>query len=120
MIVAVDFDGTLVEDKYPEIGSPNRFMVDLIKAHKQSGDKVVLWTCRNGEYLTAAIHWCDKQGIELDSVNTNLPEIQEKYGGDTRKLSADVYYDDHAIEVTFGKPILTPSTYRKFVDIWER
>ena len=118
MIVAVDFDGTLVEDNYPGIGRPNEAMVDLIKAHKDSGDKIVLWTCRNGAPLTDAIHWCEKHGIVLDAVNTNLPEIQEKYGGDTRKLSADVYYDDRAVTVEFGKPKFTVAAFNKF--IWQR
>lgn len=118
MIVAVDFDGTLVEYNYPGIGAPNRVMVDLIKAHSDDGDKIVLWTCRNGQPLTDAIRWCEEQGIELDAVNTNLPEIQEKYGGDTRKLSADVYYDDRAVAVEFGKPKFTPISFNKFV--WQR
>ena len=115
MIVAIDFDGTLVTDKYPEIGDANAAMVDVIKAHKLSGDKIVLWTCRNGEFLTEAIRWCETHGIDLDGVNANLPEIQEKYGGDTRKLSADIYYDDRAVRVEVGKPVFTPAAYKDYL-----
>lgn len=97
MIIAVDFDGTLCEDKYPEIGKPNKIMIQVIQRAKDSGDKIILWTCRNGEALDKAAEWCKQQGLEFDAINENLPEIQEKWGGDTRKVWADVYIDDKAI-----------------------
>lgn len=108
MIIAIDFDGTLVQDKYPDIGEANRLIVDIVKAHQEKGDKIILWTCRDGESLSEAIHWCKSMGIELAAVNTNLPENQEKYGGDTRKVFADVYYDDKAINVHNGKLVYAP------------
>lgn len=94
LIVAVDFDGTLCKDNYPYIGKPNQEMIDLVKAYQQGGWKTILWTCRNGEALVEAYIWCEQQGLTFDAVNTNIPEVQELFGGDTRKVFADRYIDD--------------------------
>ena len=93
-IVAVDFDGTLCTNEYPEIGEPKRDVINAIKEYQSYGWKVILWTCRNHEALDNALEWCEKQGLNFDAVNTNLPEVQETFGGDTRKVFADVYIDD--------------------------
>lgn len=96
MIIAVDFDGTLCSDRFPEIGIPNYRMLNFLRhLQKDNGDKIILWTCRNGKTLEEAVRWCKKHGdIEFDAVNENLPEIREKWGGDTRKVYADIYIDD--------------------------
>lgn len=93
-IVAVDFDGTLCKEAYPEIGAPNTEVIEAIKEYKSYGWKIILWTCRNGVYLDRAVEWCTKQGLEFDAVNENLPEVEETFGGWTRKIFADVYIDD--------------------------
>ena len=93
-IVAVDFDGTLCEDAFPKIGKPKRAIIDTVKEYRSYGWKIVLWTCRNKEHLEQALAWCEKQGLEFDAVNGNIPEVQEMFGGDTRKVYANVYLDD--------------------------
>ena len=93
-IVAVDFDGTLCEDKYPDIGAAKPLVIQYIQSLQESGCKVILWTCRNGEVLEQALEWCKQHNIQFDAVNENLPEIQEKWGGDTRKVYCDAYIDD--------------------------
>lgn len=93
-IVAVDFDGTLCENAFPNIGAPKKDVIATIKEYQSYGWKIILWTCRNKEHLTKAIAWCKLYGLEFDAVNTNLPEVQEMFGGDTRKIFADVYIDD--------------------------
>ena len=93
-IVAVDFDGTLCENAFPSIGAPKMDVINAIKEYKSYGWKIILWTCRNKEHLTKAVAWCKLHGLEFDAVNTNLPEVQELFGGDTRKIFADVYIDD--------------------------
>lgn len=93
-IVAVDFDGTLCENAFPEIGKPKQSVIDTIKEYRNYGWKIILWTCRNKEHLEQAIAWCDERGLVFDAINTNLPEVQEMFGGDTRKVFADVYIDD--------------------------
>lgn len=96
-IYAVDFDGTLCEDIFPGIGSPNMALINhLIKRRKQ-GNKIILWTCRVGKCLKEAVGWCRQYGLEFDTVNVNLPEMIEWYGNDCRKVAADVYIDDKAV-----------------------
>lgn len=94
MIIAVDFDGVLCEKKFPEIGAPNKEMLKWIYGRRLDGDKVILWTCRAGEQLEAALKWCEMYGLKFDAVNENLPENIEQYGGDTRKVYANMYIDD--------------------------
>ena len=65
-------------------------------ARRAMGDKVILWTCRCGEMLEAAVTWCGAFGLAFDAVNDNLPENIEKYGNDCRKVFADMYLDDKA------------------------
>lgn len=98
-IVAVDFDGTLCEAKFPEIGAPKTKVINTIKEYKAYGWKIILWTCRNREYLDKAVEWCKKQGLEFDAINENLPEVEEMFGGYTRKIYADVYIDDKNVLV---------------------
>lgn len=96
-IIAVDFDGTLCENKYPEIGEPRKDVIQKLIKEQQAGARVILWTCRRGAYLLAAIYWALDHGIEFDAVNENLPETVEYFGGDTRKVCADEYWDDRAV-----------------------
>ena len=93
-IYAFDFDGTLCQEAYPNIGKPNRSMIFLAKRLKKQGHKLILWTCRCGKPLEEAIEWCKSQGIIFDAVNCNLPETLQKYGTDSRKVTADYYIDD--------------------------
>ena len=92
--VAVDFDGTLVEDCYPNIGAPKKALISLLTALRMSGVKVILWTCRTGDELKKAVEFCAEQGLTFDAVNTNLPVVKNLYGYDTRKVFADLYLDD--------------------------
>lgn len=99
-IIAVDFDGTLCENKYPEIGKTRQEIVDnLIFEKFIMNSKIILWTCRTGKQLEEAVEWCKKQGLYFDAVNENLPEIVEAFGGDNRKICADEYWDDKAVNV---------------------
>lgn len=96
-IVAVDFDGTLVEDKYPETGERNEYVFDRIRDYKSKGWKVILWTCRNGDLLDKAVLFCYGKGIVFDAINENIREVQEMFGSDTRKVYANIYIDDKAV-----------------------
>lgn len=97
-IVAIDFDGTLVEDNFPEIGTPYPEMFDLVKQLQTQGVKVILWTCRDGYHLSDAVHYCCSEwGIIFDAVNQNVREVQGLFNNDTRKVYADLYIDDKAI-----------------------
>ena len=98
MIIAVDFDGTLCANQWPDIGPPRTAVIAYLRARRQNGDKLILWTNRRAERLSEAVAWCAEQGIEFDAVNENLPEIVEMFGGDCRKIFADVYLDDKAMK----------------------
>lgn len=93
-VIAVDFDGVLCEDRWPEIGPEKKDIVELAKHQKQTGAALILWTCRCGERLDEAVAWCRDRGLEFDAVNENLPERIAFYGSESRKISADEYWDD--------------------------
>ena len=95
-IIAVDFDGTLCENKWPEIGEPNMKLILYLREEKRKGSKLILWSCRTQEQLAEALEWCFWMQLEFDAVNQNLPEIIEMFGEDTRKIFADEYIDDRA------------------------
>ncbi len=99
-VYAIDFDGTLAITKFPEIIGPNKKIVAFTKALKVQGHKIILWTSRAGEDLTAAVDWCKRQGIIFDAVNEPLPEQIKRWGNDTRKIYADFYIDDKAMTVS--------------------
>lgn len=96
-IIAVDFDGCLVTDKYPEIGDPIYKNIKALKKEINKGTRVILWTCRVGDYLKEAIKFCEENGIKLDAVNENLPEIIKMFSEESRKIFAHEYWDDRAV-----------------------
>lgn len=96
-IIAVDFDGTLCENAWPGIGEARNGVIDYVLAQKDTGAKIILWTNRNGERLDEALRWCAERGLEFDAVNENLPEVIQMFGRDTRKVYADEYLDDKAV-----------------------
>ncbi len=99
-IIAVDFDGCLCTNAWPGIGEANRDLISLLKFRRATGDKLILWTCREGKALDEAVEWCEARGLEFDAVNENLPEMNALYGNDSRKVGADRYIDDKAERVT--------------------
>lgn len=97
MIIAVDFDGTLCMNAWPAIGPPRKPVIAYLRQRKQNGDKLILWTNRTGERLSEAVSWCSEHGLEFDTVNENLPEMIGRFGSDCRKVYADIYLDDKAM-----------------------
>lgn len=96
MIIAVDFDGTIVEHEYPKIGKPKLFAFETLKALQARGDQLILWTYRSGKELDEAVDFCRQNGIEFYAVNKNYPEevFDETI---SRKILADVYIDDRNV-----------------------
>lgn len=93
-IIAVDFDGTLFETDYPHIVRPILPVIEMAKARQEKGDKLILWTCREGPELDAAVEACREQGLEFDAVNDNLEEAKAEWGNNPRKVAANEYWDD--------------------------
>lgn len=111
LILCVDFDGTIVQDAFPNIGEPRQgrfhrtFLEDLIYLQKK-GHKIILWTCREGEHLEQAVAFCKERGLVFDAVNDDLEEVKQKYtdkleiwraSGRARKVFANYYIDDRAV-----------------------
>lgn len=94
IIIAVDFDGVIVTENFPQIGRPHMGVINGLIERRKKGDKIILWTCRCGQQLTDAVSFCRNMGLEFDAVNENLPMMVEKYGSDSRKVYADCYIDD--------------------------
>lgn len=92
MTIAVDFDGTIVEHEYPQIGKPIPFAVETLKQLHKDGHTLILWTVREGRLLQEAVDYCVKNGITLYAANKNNPE--EDASKAPRKLSVDMFIDD--------------------------
>jgi len=101
MIIAIDFDGTIVTDAFPEIGKPVWQAFEALHAFKEEGHQLILWTCRTDlperAYLTEAVEFCRERGIEFDAVNDNLPGAPFIDKGNCRKVYADYYIDDKSL-----------------------
>lgn len=94
-IYAVDFDKTInLADTYPELGDPNMKLINFLKERREAGDKIILWTCREGELLKEAVKYCNDYGLFFHAVNDNLPENIEYYENNCRKIWAHHYIDD--------------------------
>lgn len=101
-IIAVDFDGTLVEHMYPKIGKTKKKTLEFILKAQEKGAKIILYTCRGGKYLDEAIKWCEDNGIKLTAVNDDIPSVKESEFGITKskgKIYANIYLDDRAVNV---------------------
>lgn len=94
--IAVDFDGTIVEDAYPSIGRPIIFAFDTLKKLQQEGHRLILWTYRKGQTLEEAVAFCKENGIVFYAVNNSFPE-EEFDINHSRKIHADVFIDDRNI-----------------------
>lgn len=98
MLIAVDFDGTIVEHRYPEIGKEIPFAISTLKLLQEERHRLVLWTVREGDLLDEAVEFCRQRGLEFYAVNANFPEEAPKSGTTAcRKLKADLYIDDRNV-----------------------
>jgi hypothetical protein len=105
MIIAIDFDGTIVEHEFPEIGTEKQGAFEKIKQYQVLGHQVILWTCRNDEetkfpnrkLLTEAVEFCKLNGVVFDAVNSNVPDLGFN---PLPKIYADLYIDDRAVKFT--------------------
>ena len=92
LIIAVDFDGTIVEDAYPAVGSPQLFAFETLKKFQDDGHRLILWTYRAGKRLEEAVHFCEANGIKFYAVNCSYEG--EVMDGQSRKIHADLFIDD--------------------------
>lgn len=104
-IIAVDFDGTLVEDKFPDIGEKKKTVWKDIEKARKAGAKIILWTSRDGKNLKDAVQFCLDNGLHFDAINENLDEVKVMFDNDTRKVHANEYWDDKAIQKYAIEPL---------------
>lgn len=94
MIIAVDFDGTIVEHKYPSIGKEIPFAIETLKKLREDRHTLILWSVREGKLLQEAVDFCRERGLEFYAVNSNYPEEKGSHDHFSRKLKADLFIDD--------------------------
>ena len=98
-VIAIDFDGCLCSNAYPNIGNPYWEVIQDALAEKAKGTALILWTCREGDRLKEAVEACKRWGLSFDAVNDNLPERISLFGCNSRKINADEYWDDKAVHI---------------------
>jgi len=101
LIIAVDFDGTIVDDGYPGIGQERLFAFETLKRLQADGHRLILWTYRHGKKLDEAVAFCQDNGITFYAVNQSFPEEDFK-NEVSRKIHADLFIDDRNIGGILG------------------
>ena len=95
MNIAVDFDGTIVEHRYPSIGRELPFAIETLKKLTEEGPRLILWTVREGRLLDEAVAFCRERVLEFYAVNRDYPEEEKNRNNHfSRKLKADLWIDD--------------------------
>lgn len=94
MKIAVDFDGTIVEHKYPDIGAEIPFAIKTLQLLQKEGHQLILWTVREGDFLNAAVDYCRKRGLNFYAVNANFTGEMSNSPRYSRKIKADLFIDN--------------------------
>lgn len=95
MTIAIDFDGTIVDDCYPDIGREKPFATEVLKKLIEERHRLILWTVREGKLLDQAVEFCRKRGVEFYAVNRDYPEEERDHNRHfSRKLKVDLFIDD--------------------------
>lgn len=97
LYIAIDFDGTVVEDKYPKIGELKPLVKETINKQVEDGHKVIISSCRSGKDEMLAFEFLLEMGIRFHCFNNNHPDLISKYRNDCRKIGADLYIDDKSV-----------------------
>ena len=98
MTIAIDFDGTIVEHRYPEIGRERPFAIETLKRLINDRHRLILWSVREGKLLDEAVEWCRERGVEFYAVNRDFPEDSTENNPQfSRKLKVDLFIDDRNV-----------------------
>ena len=95
--IAIDFDGTIVDSRYPKIGPKRLFAFETLKKLQQKGYLLILWTYRHGKELDEAVEFCRENGVEFYAVNASFPDEEFNSSKYSRKIDADIFVDDRNI-----------------------
>lgn len=125
MIIAIDFDGTIVEHMYPAIGKEIPFAIETLKRLQADKHKLILWTVREGKLLDEAVEFCRGKGLEFYAINRDYPEEEkDKNNHFSRKLKADLFIDDRNLGGlpdwgTIYKMVTHKLSYENLVDHYD-
>ena len=97
MIIAVDFDGTIVEHRYPAIGKELPFATSTLRQLMEDGHRLILWTVREGDLLQEAVDFCEQRGVSFFAVNKDFEEEDGTGKHFSRKIKADLFIDDRNV-----------------------
>lgn len=97
MTIAIGFDGTIVEYRYPKLGREIPYAIEVLKMLQQEGHRLILWSVREGKLLTVAVEYCRKRGLEFYAVNSHCPDETESGQPFPRKLEADLFIDSRNV-----------------------
>ena len=111
--IAVDFDGTVVDHRYPDVGANVPGAVPALKELQKRGYRILLFTMRHGAGLKDAVGWYKNHGIELYGVNRD-PDQDE--WTDSPKCFAHMYVDDAAL----GTPMRSVPGFSRPCVNWPR
>lgn len=111
LIIAVDFDGTIVEHRYPNIGKELPNSIYFLKKLKEQKHILILWTCREGKELKEAVDYCKSRGLEFDAVNENIIDLGENLA--KHKILFDLSIDDKNLDINLDWNYI----YKKVIDI---
>ena len=120
MVIAEDFDGTIVEHRYPEIGNEIPFATETLKMLIADHHKLILWSVREGKLLDEAVEWCRERGVEFYAVNRDYPEERKDANQHfSRKLKADLFIDDRNLGglPDWGTIYLMIKNHRKYAEM---
>lgn len=108
MIIGIDFDGTLVTHKFPDIGDEVSCAVSVCHRLHSRGHRLILWTMRDSHHLRAAVEWCNERNISLWGINKNP--------GQTWTTSPKAYCQFYIDDAALGCPLIRPRDGRPYVD----
>ena len=120
MVIAIDFDGTIVEHRYPEIGNEIPFATETLKMLIADHHKLILWSVREGKLLDEAVEWCRERGVEFYAVNRDYPEERKDANQHfSRKLKADLFIDDRNLGglPDWGTIYMMIKNHRKYAEM---
>lgn len=97
MTIAVDFDGTIVEHRYPAIGKERPFATVTLRRLVDEGHRLILWSVREGHLLDEAVAWCEERGVRFYAINRDFEEEDGTGHNYSRKIKADLFIDDRNV-----------------------
>ena len=99
-IIAVDFDGTVVENRFPFIGDEKNGAIETLKDLQKAGNEIIIWTCRTDtKDIASMMEFFNSHDFKPNYVNENSKNIDFNC---YPKIYADYYFDDRSFPAFSG------------------